>query len=462
MVGLTRNVGQFLFTEGILMASPGLMARYGDEMAVAENADVRLAPGGGGVDALRADVNELVAPGTPLLDLNAVARRVDTTTSVEHTALMLLAGVVAVAGLVLVGQALGRSASVVGDDAAALRAMGFTRSSVGVAAVFAHAGVAVLAAVVAGIAAVVASQWFPVGLARRIDPDVGVHVDWLVVLPGMLATGALVLLGTALVGVRSTVERPARARRRLGIVARVRRVAPVTVGLGTTMAFEREQRRGSVPVAPALLAAVVGVLGVVGTITIDHGLEDALDHPERAGVTWDATVNPLEPDYTEDGLATGFTDQVAAAPGVVDTAVVDRVVVDVNGTGVPTFAVRPPEGAPGTAIGLAVTKGRAPGAPGEAAIGPHTAEQLDVGVGDTVRVGSGDQSAQVVGLALFPSDVHSEFDEGLWLTQPDLLEAVPGEGAGDFENALGSRRGGRLPAGDRRRSGHRPPRRGDR
>jgi hypothetical protein len=156
VVGLTRNVGQFLFTGGVLMVSPGILDRYGDEMAVAPNADVRLAPGGGGIEALRKDVNEIVAPGTPLLDLNAVSRRVDTTTGVEHTALLLLAAVVAVAGVVLVGQALGRSAAVVGDDAPALRAMGFTRTSLGTAVVLSHAGVAVLAGLVAGMTAFVA------------------------------------------------------------------------------------------------------------------------------------------------------------------------------------------------------------------------------------------------------------------------------------------------------------------
>ena len=436
VVGLTRNVGEFLFTTGILMVSPGMIDRYRDEMSMFQNADVQLAPGHGGIDALRSDVNDVVAPGTPVLDLNAVSRRVDTTTSVEHTALLLLGAVVAVAGLVLVGQALGRSASVVGDDAPALRAMGFSRASVAAAAVLSHIGVAVVAPMVAGLTAFVASQWFPVGLSRRIDPDVGLHLDWLVIGPGMLATGVLILLGTAVVGLRSSVERTAPARRRLGVAARVRRVAPVTVGLGTTMAFERERRRGSVPVAPALLAAVVGVLGVVATIQIDHGLDDAIDHPERAGVTWDATVTPLEPDVTADGIKSDLTDQIADAPDVRDTAVVDRALVDVQGSGVPTFALETPEGASATSITLTVTGGRAPSAPGEAAIGPHTADALGVGIGDTVRVGDHGTEALVVGEALFPSDVHSEFDEGLWLTQPDLLAAVPRPGAGDFESGI--------------------------
>jgi predicted lysophospholipase L1 biosynthesis ABC-type transport system permease subunit len=439
VVGLTRNVGQFLFTGGILMVSPGLLERHGEELAVATNADVRLTPGGSGIDALTQDVNEIVGPGTPVLDLDAVRRRIDTTTDVEHTALLLLGGVVAVAGAVLVGQALGRSASVVGDDAPALRAMGFTRAAIGSAAVLSHAGVAVLAALVAAATAVVASQWFPVGLARRIDPDVGVHLDLPVVLPGMAVTAVLIVLGAAATGISSTVaQSTTRRHQRPGISAWVRRVAPVTVGLGTTMALERERRRGGVPVAPALLAAVVGVLGVVATMQIDHGLDEALDHPERAGVTWDAGVLPVPEDHTAEGVAPGLTDLVADAPDVRDTAVVDRALVDVDGTGVPTFALRPTAGT-STSITLALVHGRAPTSPGEAAIGPHTADQLGVGMGDEVVLGDGDRRVRIVGEALFPTDVHSEFDEGLWVTQPDLLAAVPSPEVGTPDSGVARR-----------------------
>ena len=41
------------------------------------------------------------------------------------------------------------------------------------------------------------------------------------------------------------------------------------------------------PARQALVGAAVGVLGVVATITLNAGLTDALDHPERAGVAWD-------------------------------------------------------------------------------------------------------------------------------------------------------------------------------
>ena len=44
-------------------------------------------------------------------------------------------------------------------------------------------------------------------------------------------------------------------------------------------------------------------------------------------------------------------------------------------------------------------------------------------VGDTVRLGDQGVSATIVGKALFPSDVHAEFDEGLWLT-PEYLDQL--------------------------------------
>jgi ABC-type antimicrobial peptide transport system permease subunit len=60
---------------------------------------------------------------------------------------------------------------------------------------------------------------------------------------------------------------------------------------------------------------------------------------------------------------------------------------------------------------------------GEAAIGPATAKDLRVGIGDTVSVGGSDAHVRIVGEALFPSDVHAEFDEGLWLA-PAQFDAV--------------------------------------
>jgi ABC-type lipoprotein release transport system permease subunit len=412
-------------SQGQAFLSPGVLARYRSQVESAENASVRLVHGAADVPALQRDVNALVAPGAPVLDMHAVSRRVNTTLSVEHAALLLLALVVAIAGGLLVGQALVRSASAVADDAATLRAVGMTRTDLVAATGVSHVVVAALTSVAAFAAAVVLSQWFPVGLGRRIDPDVGIHVDWVVLVPGALLVGLIVLALCAVAAARA-----AKAHRRPagpalpGLAARVARVAPLTVGLSTAMAFGRRPGQTRIAARPAVIAAVVAVAGIVGALTIEQGVNDSLAHPERAGVVWDASVTPTTRDLTTTGVSPDLESRVAAAvgPGAA-LAVVTRDLVDVNSIGVAAFTVRPIQGEASTPIAMKLTEGRAPTDLGEAAIGPATARELRVHVGDVLTVGSSSAKVRVVGEALFPNDVHSEFDEGLWLA-PAQFDAV--------------------------------------
>ena len=59
--------------------------------------------------------------------------------------------------------------------------------------------------------------------------------------------------------------------------------APIPVTIGTSFALDRGRGTQSVPVYPALIGAVVGVLGVVGALTFAEGVSDASAHPERFG-----------------------------------------------------------------------------------------------------------------------------------------------------------------------------------
>ena len=140
VVGVVRDVGQFLFaTDGQAFLGPAFVRRYRGLTTLHPNADVVLRkPGPSTVAALRRDVDHIVGPGTPTLDLHAVQRRVDTTVSVERTALLLLAAAIVVAGGLLVTQALSRSAAVIGDDAYVLRSMGMSRRQIAGAAAISH------------------------------------------------------------------------------------------------------------------------------------------------------------------------------------------------------------------------------------------------------------------------------------------------------------------------------------
>ncbi|HWF17159.1 MAG TPA: FtsX-like permease family protein [Acidimicrobiales bacterium] len=442
VVGVVRELQEFLFVaNGQVLVSPGFLAKYGNQVLRLQNADVTLRHGAADIGALRRDAGALLG-GAPVLDLHAVSRRIDTTLDVERTALLLLAAAVALAGGILVSQALGRSASTIGDDARTLRSFGLTRGDLGLATGLSHVIVAVTAGLSAFAAAVGLSSRFPVGLGRRIDPSVGTHLDWTVLGPGVAVTIVGVLAATLLLGRRAEPHDAGfGVYRSSTLLAAFRRRAPLAVGLGASMAFQSGAGRSRVPVMPALLGAVVAVIGVTATLSIDHDISNVLAHPELAGVTWDAGVTPNTGAQTGRNVTPELASKIVAGSGHgAAEAVIDRDVLGVGGQGAPTFAIRPMGSERSTPISFTLVAGRRPARLGEAAIGPATANSLHVHIGDTVSVGRTRAQVHVVGEALFPSDVHAEFDEGLWLSPAQFDAIVPPIGPS------GSQTDGRLVA----------------
>ena len=423
LTGIVRDVDEYLFSPGALV-SPGVIAHYRSDMFLADNAMVRLRHGEAGMSALRRDASTLVAPGVPVLDLHSASRRVTTTLAVERLSLSMLAVALAVAGGLLVAQVLLRSASLVGQDAGALRAMGMTRRDVATATVLSHLPAVVGTVLVAGAGAVALSPLFPIGEARHIDPDVGVHADWLVLGLGLAVT-LVALIGATWFVALLTARRGARHLERRSSMAAtwLQRKAPLPVGLGAQMALERGSGGRSVPTLPALVGAVVGVLGVVSALTVDHAIRTTLADPRLVGVTWGMTVTPPPDALTPTSVTPQLVARVRhAAPGSA-LAVVRRDVVDINGVGAPAYSVLD-EGRPSPPISFTTLSGRPPQAGDEADIGPSTAQLLGVHVGDWVTVAH-KARVRIVGEALMPADVHSEFDEGLWLPARAFDALVP-------------------------------------
>lgn len=437
ITGIVRDVDEYLFSPGALV-SPGVVAHYRNDMFLLDNAMVRLRHGEADIATLRTDANNLVAPGVPVLDLYSASRRVTTTLAVERLSLAMLALAVALAGGLLVAQVLLRSSSLIGEDVAALKAMGMTRRDLAVATVLSHALTVVLATVVAVAGAVALSPLFPIGEARHIDPDVGFHADWVVLGIGGLATLVILLVATCLVGLLTASRRSRHVERRPWAISTwLRRRAPLPVGLGFRMALERSPGAGGVPTLPALVGAVVGVLGVVSALTVDHAIRTTLANPQLVGVSWGVTVTPLPNQLTPTSVTPQLLAQVGrAAPGSA-VAVVRRDLIDIKGVGTPAYSVLD-VGRRARPITLTTISGRAPHASDEADIGPGTAQLLKVRVGDWVTIAHRAR-VHIVGEVLLPADVHSEFDEGLWLTTGAFDAVVPPNSAGSPDEEVAVR-----------------------
>ena len=135
---------------------------------------------------------------------------------------------------------------------------------------------------------------FPIGVARRADPDVGVHADWLVLTLGVVALTAIVAtIGflaalrarTRTIIVRIAPKAPGRRSVIVELAARARLRPSVSNGL--RMAFQPGRGDTAVPVRSACLGAVLGVLGVTVVLVFTSSLNHLVETPRLYGWTWD-------------------------------------------------------------------------------------------------------------------------------------------------------------------------------
>ena len=260
------------------------------------------------------------------------------------------------------------------------------------------------------------------GLSRRLEPDLGVHADWLVLALGVTGVVLLVLAGAAFAALRAarasqSVPAPVagnRAVRALG------GVAPLAATIGAGLALDAGRGERSLPVRPAIAGAVAGILGVVGALGLVRGIDDAMTVPARSGQVWDATVFPSE----EHPDVAAISDELRGDPEVADIARMRRIPLDVGGAGLPVYALDPVQGNQS----FVVLEGRAPAGPDEAAIAPASAKALGKAIGDELEMGGPDGlRLRIVGTALLPQTPHSSFDQGVWATTAAL------EGQGETE-----------------------------
>jgi hypothetical protein len=431
VVGIVHTPLSYVFSGGAFL-SPGFVKKYGDRAYIPENAVIQLRHGTADAAALRRDASTDVAKGVPVLDFHVTGRRVTATTDVEGAMLRLLAAIVALTGVAFVGQALARSAANIGGDAPALRALGMTRGELVAAAARPHLVTAGVVFVTTALTATVASRWFPVGLAGHVDPDRGVQLN-LGLFTAAAAGATLLTLGVVVSSSARAARSSAPSSERRGVwLAHLGLARPVAVRVGARMAFDNGgslSRKGSA--WPAVIGAAAAVTGVVAIVTVNHGLTDAFSHPAVAGVAWDATVSPNQSDLSlVGGVDSTISDSVARQPGVAAISSIGRFVTEVGDLGVPVYTVF--ERPAGATVRLVTLSGRAPRSDDEIEFGPSTAHDLGLKIGDSVKLADG-ATARVVGLGLFPTDVHAQFDEGAWVS-PGRWSRLAQQGTGGDPN----------------------------
>ncbi|MBM7787650.1 ABC transporter permease [Tenggerimyces flavus] len=351
----------------------------------------------------------------PWVEAHGLARR----TGNFDAAFLLAFGIAAfAAALIVVGQAVARHVAAGTAEFRVLSALGMT---IGLRLWCASVGPGLAAMIGAAIGvggAVAGSRWMPLGNPALFEPVSGIDVDPLVLGLGWLGAVVLVTLGVAVAARWSASAETQPYARRSSAVARV--VAnsglPVPVVLGTRFALERGRGSGSLSVRPALVAAVLGVVGVLAAFTLVAGVAEAVTNPARGGQVYQLQgllgFRGAELAPAEEVLGDWSNDQgvLATTEAWVDVATSQPSQRTVN-----VYKRKPITGD----VNPVLTNGRMPEDTGEIAIGPHTARTLGVEVGGTVQLSGsqGDRSFEVVGIAFVPEGLENYYHDGAWLTE---------------------------------------------
>ena len=352
--------------------------------------DVKLRRGAADEAAFDSRLRPLGSLGADDLDVDAAA--VQRAITPQAAGWWVLAGLIALAGLAVLGQAAARQFSTDAGDHDALSALGLRGRqfvAIGLARAFVI-GVAGAAGAVALAATL--SPLTPVGEARLAAADPGsVSVDPLVTLIGVPGVVVAVLLLSVWPAVRHA--RPARPEplpspgglagsvvRAVGAIG-----APPSVLIGVRYALERGRGRNPVPVGSALLGTVLAVTALSATTVFGASLTHLIHSPALYGVPYDANFSN-EGTGSGDVLTGPLLHSLQRDPAIDRITLATAVEINVNGRHVRAVAVTAARGP----VLISVVDGRLPGGDQDIMLGAATLRGLGARAGDQVRVTAND------------------------------------------------------------------------
>jgi ABC-type lipoprotein release transport system permease subunit len=337
----------------------------------------------------------------------------------QAVALWLLAALLAVIGVLVLGQLLVRLSFVESNDYGALRALGMSRRQLVAVGLGRAAAIGVAAAGVGVVLAVALSPLLPGGLAGVAEPDPGMDADGLVLVAGALAAVLITVacaawpawMAAARAGASEIVPIVRkRGRTIIAVLAANARSVPAMMGL--RLALQPGAGRTALPVRSTIAGAVIGIAALSAALVFSASLSHLLATPRLYGVTWDANVAS-----TANGDLTPAIKEIARDPQVAAwSAGYVGAPLRIGGVQVDFIAMSQRRG---PSLMPPPVQGRLPQRPDEIALGAQTLAAMHAHVGGTApasMLGSAPRRLKIVGATVFPA-----LSDGLGLGQGAAL-----------------------------------------
>jgi ABC-type lipoprotein release transport system permease subunit len=398
------------FDQGMFIAPPAFLDGPGSAAATAVYITDLFTVDAASADAIVADGSASITGGTVARADSDVGAATDAA-RLQCNALLIGSVIAALAGLLIAGQAYVRFLTRRTSDATTLSALGMPRDARTTAAWLPGLAAGGAGAVGAVPIAIALSPLFPLQMARRADPDAGVHADVTVLIVGAFIV-FLIVAASAWASARSwsrtaSVAMSTNDVSRITKLARDLRLAPAPT-IGSGFALERGLGERRAPVIPALAGAVAAIGVIVGALVLSSSLDGLLSSPARYGAAWNLQVSVGDQaDAVARQIATdGRVDASAlAVSGGLDVSSVGGQPLQVYSIG---FQQR------SGSIDPVILAGRPVRGPDDILLGSRTLADLGAHVGDEVTVGGpgGQRTMTVVGRAIVPIVGRASTDTG--------------------------------------------------
>ena len=418
---LVANLDVSYEGQGDMFTSPAFVPLLASRLGVPVRAipdiglvGVRLRPGASWSSfaqaARRIGGNQIFLSQGNVYDIPEAAASAQRGIHLEVAALLLFGALAALVMLFLVGQAITRQGLLESADDATLRALGAVPTQLALVALLRGAVIGLAGGALAFLVAAAASPLMPIGLARQAEIHPGFTIDPLVLVPGA-AVIALVIAAWSLPSAwrrgRRAASGGATEPLRPGWLARTasRGSVPPVLSIGVRLALEPGRGPTAVPVAGALVSAMVAIATLVAALTFGASLGHLVTSPRQQGWNWDVLVgnpNDLTNREAQFGSILAHDPYVAAYSAIAILAGDSQGTVDIDGTTQSLLlAFDPLKGD----VYPPLLEGHPPRADNQIVLGTRTMRELHRRIGQTVTIVAPEArlTLRIVGEMISPS-----------------------------------------------------------